>query len=166
MGAMLLLRRVAADRSRGQHQALRTCEEEEAGPLRVRRIYPDDDARAPPTRPLSVAERTCAGIDFLAYGAAAGAGNDTAGAQRDGHRDGGQLSDAGRAALAAETTRVLREGGEGAAPRGRAQEAWAQEAWAQEAAHVQALERCEDAERAARLTASLAAMTEEGTEVL
>ena len=36
------------------------------------------------------------------------------------------------------------------------------------AAHVQALERsrCEDAERAARLTASLAAMTEEGTEVL
>ena len=148
MGAMLckLLRRVAADRSRGQHQALRTCEEEEAGPLRVRRIYPDDDAPpqwrqrlAPPTRPLSVAERTCAGID------------------------GGQLSDAGRAALAAETMRVLREGGEGAAPGGRAQEAWAQEA-----AHVEALERsrCEDAERAARLTASLAAMTEEGTEVL
>ena len=64
--------------------------------------------------------------------------------------------------------RVLREGGEGAAPGGRPQEAWAQEAWAQEAAHVQALERsrCEDAERAARLTASLAAMTEEGTEVL
>ena len=73
MGAMLckLLRRVAADRSRGQHQALRTCEEEEAGPLRVRRIYPDDDAPpqwrqrlAQPTRPLSVAERMCAGIDF------------------------------------------------------------------------------------------------------
>ena len=172
MGVVLckLLRRVAADRSRGQHQALRTCEEEEAGPLRVRRIYPDDDAPpqwrqrlAPPTRPLSVAERMCAGIDFGAYGAAAAAGSDTAGAQRDGHRDGGQLSDAGRAALAAETTRVLCEGGEGAAPGGRAQESWAQEA-----AHVEALERsrCEDAERAARLTASLAAMTEEGTEVL
>jgi hypothetical protein len=172
MGVVLckLLRRVAADRSRGQHQALRTCEEEEAGPLRVRRIYPDDDAPpqwrqrlAPPTRPLSVAERMCAGIDFGAYGAGAAAGSDTAGAQRDGHRDGGQLSDAGRAALAAETTRVLCEGGEAAAPGGRAQESWAQEA-----AHVEALERsrCEDAERAARLTTSLATMTEEGIEVL
>ena len=181
-----LLRRVAADRSKGRHQALRTHEEEEdATPLRVRRIYPDDDAPpqlwhmlvpppSPPppppppglpparpsqpgftggpvptlgpalgaaqARPLSAAEQMCFRIDPGSYGGGGGAGPDTA----DGH----QLSDAGRAALAAETTRVY-EGGAGASLG----------SMTQEASHLEALERsrCEDAERAASLTASLAA---------
>ena len=173
MAVMLckLFRRIAADRSKGQHQALRTCEEEDATPLRVRRIYPDADAPpqlrqilAPPppplpellpvespqlshrsqspfqqgstqARPLSAAEQMCFRID-----SGDGAGHDTAG----GH----QLSDAGRAALAAATTRVY-EGGAGATLGGMTEEA----------SHLEALERsrCEDAERAASLTASLAA---------
>ena len=165
MAVMLrkLFQRISADRSKGQHQALRTCEEEDATPLRVRRIYPDDEAppqlrqmlASPPPLPpglplvepsqpgaaqvrsLSAAEQMCFRIDPGPYGG--GGGGDWA----DGH----QLSDAGRNALAAETTRVY-EGG--AATLGRMTE---------EASHLEALERsrCEDAERAARLTVSLAA---------
>ena len=164
MAVMLrkLFQRISADRSKGQHQALRTCEEEDATPLRVRRIYPDDEAppqlrqmlASPPPPPpglplvepsqpgaaqvrsLSAAEQMCFRIDPGPYG---GGGTDWA----DGH----QLSDAGRNALAAETTRVY-EGG--AVMLGRMTE---------EEAHLEALERsrCEDAERAARLTVSLAA---------
>ena len=182
MAVMLckLFRRIAADRSKGQHQALRTSEEEDATPLRVRRIYPDADAPpqlrqmlAPPppppglppaepsqpglqqsftggtvltlgptpgsaqARPLSAAEQMCFCIDSESYD---GAGHGTA----EEH----QLSDAGRAALAAATTRVY-EGGAGATLGGMTEEE----------AHLEALERsrCEDAERAASLTASLAA---------